>query len=191
MHQVWRSSLMVVVAMTAFALTAGQSAPAVATPPPAIAARSPWTALVPTYSILDITSAKVRGSRRSGSAEVQITYSREAPGWTLPDQALRIVFGRFEEGQCSIGFPVQLGIRTAFPSGNYWVSWGRHWGQPRPARSVDFGARRLSESTWRYSVRSSRLKSESVSCVWVAVGDRDDWEWFVNAGAFAGFLDMR
>lgn len=149
-----------------------------------------WTHLAPTYSILDITRAKALGSKKQSLAKVQISYDPDALGWTLPNQAIRLAFGRMEAGErCHFHMPMPLMIEMDFPDGAYKVFSGKSYAAPNGRAEVKVS--KVSRNTWEYTVKSSKLAGSGINCLWVAVGYANDWEWFVNSGAFEGRLYLR
>lgn len=153
------------------------------------AAAAPWGSLRPTHDVLDIVRAEARGDARTGSAQIRITYDQRALGWTLPRQVLRIAFGSQMRDGCRSIMPMTLVVEMDFPRGAYRTFTGSSYAKPSGRASVK--VQRGMSGSWIYVVKSPHLRQPGVSCVWVAVGDRDDWEWFVNAGAFEGKLRMK
>ena len=148
-----------------------------------------WRHLSPTHKIIDINRVMVRADGAQGVAEFKVTYTRDAPGWTLPNQVLRIAFGQREDGACNTRFPrMPLMVTITFPTGSYGVIVNSELVQPPRGARVKMSHSRGYE--WRYSITSKQLKRGNLDCVWIAVGDRDDWEWFVNGGAFEGRIPL-
>lgn len=153
---------------------------------PHAASATSWGSLRPTYEVLDIVKASARGDAGRGTAQVRIAYSKQTP--SLSQNVVRIAFGREQGGGCRTRFPMTLVIEIDFPRGGYQVFTGDSYAKPSGTASVKM--KRLATRSWEYSIKSPHLKRPGINCVWVAVGEGNDWEWFVNAGAFEGNLPM-
>ncbi len=128
--------------------------------------------------IIDIQAADIFVNRSAGRAVLHVRYAADAPGWDLQDQELRVNFDTWTDRSCPTSYvPSPLLVTVEFPGGAH---------SSRPAGKVKVQVHRKSRLEWRYTITSPLLRDRSLNCVWAAVGDGQDWEWYINAGAMIG-----
>lgn len=128
--------------------------------------------------IIDIQAADIFVTRSAGRAVLDVRYAADAPGWDLADQELRMNFDTWADRGCPTSYePSPLLVTVQFPGGA---------STSTPTAKAKVQVDRKSKLRWRYTITSPLLRGRSLNCVWVAVGDGSDWEWYINAGALVG-----
>lgn len=128
--------------------------------------------------IIDIQAADIFVTRSAGRAVLDVRYAADAPGWDLQDQELRVNFDTWADRTCPTSYaPSPLMVTIQFPGGS---------STSTPGAKATVKVDRKSKLRWRYTITSPLLRSRSLNCVWAAVGDGSDWEWYINAGAMVG-----